>query len=163
MDACTHNRSWIPHRKWEERVTKPDSQQIQELMARYANAIDSKDYTAIGFCFTEDATASYSDFSGPLNGRAAILAHMRKALGPLTSTQHIFGNFIIDTEGEEGRATCAILAQHLGAGGTAGKTYLSGGQYSLTLRRIGDDWQIANASAREVWSMGDRALLPQTG
>lgn len=132
-------------------------------MARYAGAIDAKDYAAIGTCFTEDALASYSSFSEPLEGREAILAHMRKALEPLATTQHIFGNFIVDVDGDEARASCAIIAQHLGSGDASENYYLSGGQYSLRLQKPDGEWKIAWASAREVWSIGDRSLLPQTG
>lgn len=130
-------------------------------MARYAGAIDAKDYAGIGACFTDDAEASYSSFSEPLEGREAILAHMRRALEPLATTQHIFGNFIVDVEGDGARASCAIIAQHLGSGDASEAHYLSGGQYSLTLRKQDGEWRIARASAREVWSMGDRSLLPQ--
>lgn len=144
-------------------MIKQDNQLIQELMAHYANAIDAKDYTAIGACFTEDATARYSDFSPPLVGRSAIIAHMRKALEPLATTQHVFGNFIIDVAGENATTSCAIIAQHMGSALATGTSYLSGGQYSLTLRKHGGDWQIADVAAREVWSMGDRTLLPQEG
>lgn len=141
-------------------MTKPDHQLIQERMAHYANAIDAKDYPAIGDCFTHDAEAKYSDFSALLIGRETILAHMRKALEPLAVTQHIFGNFIVDVDGDVATASCAILAQHL-AGGAEAATYLSGGQYTLKLRRAGGEWRISSAMAREVWSIGDRMLLPR--
>jgi ketosteroid isomerase-like protein len=141
-------------------MQKQDNQLIQELMARYAATIDAKDYAGIGACFTEDATARYSDFSPPLAGRGPIVTHMRKALDPLPTTQHMFGNFIIDVDGDTAQASCAIIAQHMGS---EGRNYLSGGQYALRLRRHGEDWQIADATAREVWSMGDRSLLPQDG
>jgi ketosteroid isomerase-like protein len=140
-------------------VTKPDHQLIQERMAHYANAIDAKDYAAIGDCFTDDAEAKYSDFSSLLIGRKTILAHMRKALEPLGVTQHIFGNFIVDIDGYAATASCAIIAQHLAAG-AEGRTYLSGGQYTLKLRRAEGEWRIGSAMAREVWSIGDRTLLP---
>ncbi|MFA7601429.1 MAG: nuclear transport factor 2 family protein [Novosphingobium sp.] len=143
-------------------MTKTDHEQVQELMASYANAIDAKDYGAIGDCFTQDAEAKYSDFSPLLRGREAILLHMRKALEPLRVTQHIFGNFIVDTDGDAGTASCAIIAQHIGPESDP-KTYLSGGQYSLKLRRSAGRWQIASAMAQEVWSSGAREMLPRQG
>lgn len=95
---------------------KTDRTQIEELMARYASAIDAKQYDEIASCFAADATAQYPGFSGLLKGTSDIVAHMRLALDALDATQHLFTNFIIDIEDDSARLSCEILAQHVRRG-----------------------------------------------
>jgi hypothetical protein len=142
-------------------MTKTDREQVQELMSLYANALDTKDYAGIGDCFTPDATAEYAGFAEPLHGREAILAHMRKALEPLESTQHLFANFIIDVDGDAGTLSCAIIAQHVRRGHH--DTFLAGGQYKVEVARGADRWRMSRVDARSRWGMGDRGMLPKAG
>ena len=81
-------------------VTMTAREQIQQLVAIYARALDARDYTTIADCFAPDASAEFVGFSGPMTGREAIDAHMKKALGPLAITQHMFTNFIIEIDGD---------------------------------------------------------------
>ena len=138
---------------------KTDREQIEELTASYAGAIDGKDYTAIADCFAPDATVVYAGYSEDLTGHAAIVEHMRLALDPLDATQHLFANFIIDIDGDAARMTCDILAQHL----CGGESYLVGGKYDVRLTKLGGSWKFARISARTVWSSGKRDMLPRTG
>ena len=45
---------------------KTDREQIQELTAIYASAIDRKDYEAIADCFAPDAAVIYTGYSEEL-------------------------------------------------------------------------------------------------
>lgn len=144
-------------------MAKTDSEQIQELMATYANAIDAKSYDGILACFTDDATAQYGDFSKPLSGHRDIDRQMRLVLDNLTATQHLFANFIVDVNGDEAHLTCGILAQHVRGGDSGSEMYLSGGKYVVDLRRIGDGWKMACVRAGPVWAQGNRDLLPKLG
>lgn len=136
---------------------------MRELTAIYARAIDEKDYAAIAECFTPDAVAQYNGFSLVLNGREEIVAHMRKALDPLSATQHMFTNFIIEGDGASATLSCDILAQHLPGGTTDRETYLAGGRYRVELRKAAERWQFAKLDAQSVWGMGSRDLLPKSG
>jgi len=138
---------------------KSDYEQVRELAARYAGAIDCTDYDAIEACFAPDAGVIYAGFSEELKGHEAIIAHMRRALDSLEATQHMFTNFIIDIDGDKAEMTCDILAQHL----HDGETFLAGGKYEVRLVRIAGSWKFARISARTVWSMGNREMLPKSG
>jgi ketosteroid isomerase-like protein len=140
-------------------MTKTDHDEIQQLMASYAYAIDAKDYDGITACFTPDAATTYAGYSSMLTGHAEIRAHMKRALDALDVTQHLFANFIIDTEGDTGALKCDILAQHV----RQGERYIAGGKYKVEVRRSAGQWKIARVSARSVWSDGTRALLPNSG
>jgi ketosteroid isomerase-like protein len=138
---------------------KTDYNQIQELMALYAYAVDSKDYDGIAGCFTADAEAIYSGFSDRLKGLAEIGTHMKKALEALDVTQHLFTNFIVDVEGDAARFTCDVIAQHVQKSGK----FMAGGKYKLEARRTAGKWKIARLSMNFVWNDGDRAMLPKAG
>jgi uncharacterized protein (TIGR02246 family) len=145
-------------------MVKTDWEQICELMATYANAIDAKDYAGIADCFTDDASATYGDFSETLQGRAAITAHMERSLAPLDATHHVFGNFIVDAEGDAGRLSASIIARHERRGAPGGDSYLAGNRYKVEVRRAAGAWKIAQAAVGPVmWSEGNRDLLPRAG
>ena len=139
-----------------------DREAIRELTAIYAKAIDEKDYPAIGECFTPDAVAQYNGFSLVLNGREEIVAHMRKALDPLSATQHMFANFIIEGDATAAKLSCDIIAQHVKGGATDRETYLAGGRYKVELQKPAGRWQFVKLDAQSVWGMGSRDLLPKS-
>jgi uncharacterized protein (TIGR02246 family) len=140
-------------------MTKTEHDEIQQLMASYAYALDTRDYDGLMSCFTTDATTVYAGHSDVLRGHEQIEAHMRRALEPLDATQHLFTNFIIHTDRDTGTVKCDILAQHI----CRGEKYTAGGKYDVDVRRSSGRWQIARVSARSVWSEGNRAMLPKSG
>lgn len=142
-------------------MTKANRDLIQERMAHYAAAIDTKDYGGIADCFFPDATVDYAGFTRPLQGIDPIIAHMRDSLAPLDAMQHIFSNFIIDISGTEARLTCDILAQHIRQGLPGGDSFMAGGKYDVRLRKVGGDWKFTTIAATTVWSSGNRSLLPK--
>jgi ketosteroid isomerase-like protein len=139
-------------------VIKTDHDEIRQLMAVYADAIDAKDYDAITACFTPDAITVYAGYSDTLRGPAEIEAHMRRALDQLDASQHLLTNFIIDVDEDNGLLRCDILAQHV----RQNERFLAGGKYCVEIRRIAGNWKIARLTARTIWSEGDRAMLPGT-
>ena len=147
----------------EETVKKSDRDQIQELMAVYAGALDCKDFDRIAACFLPDAVVEYTGFSGNTEGRSAIIDHMKLALGPLDATQHLFANFIVDIEGNNARLTCDIIAQHVLQGAPGGDTYLAGGKYHVLLEKPDGEWRFARILATSVWGDGNRDMLPKAG
>lgn len=144
-------------------MSHSDRDRIQELFARYAEAIDSKDYPAIVACFASDATAQYGDFSTLLRGHGEIEGQMRLVLENLDVTQHLFANFIIAIDGDSGRVRCGLIAQHVRFGEGGAQPYMSGGKYDVEVRRIGGDWKMLHVAAGSVWSEGNRDLLPRNG
>jgi uncharacterized protein (TIGR02246 family) len=140
-----------------------DREQIQQLVAIYARALDARDYTTIADCFAPDASAEFVGFSGPMSGREAIDAHMKKALGPLAITQHMFTNFIIEIDGDSATLYCDAMGQHVTGEGEDAETYLSGGKYNAEMRRRDGQWRFQNLVAKAIWGMGDREMLPRKG
>lgn len=139
-----------------------DREQIQEMMARYALALDKKDYDGVAACFTADAEIVYAGYSGTLKGHDVIIAHMKHAIEPLDATQHLFTNFLIDVDGDDAQLTCYIIAQHVRKGTPGGDFYLAGGRYELKLKRDGGAWKMAWGAPQQLWGDGNRDLLPKS-
>jgi len=62
---------------------------IKQLKARYFRLLDTKQWDAWGDLFTDDVV--FVDTSAPgdrMEGREAIVAQLRKLLGPATTTHH---------------------------------------------------------------------------
>ena len=137
-------------------MTGTEYEQIQQLMAIYAYAIDAKDYDAIAACFTPDAVAVYEGHSHVLRGQGEIVAHMKLALNPFDVTQHLVTNHIVDVEGGNGQLKCDVLGQHV----RQGERLIAGGKYIVELRRTAGQWKISRLSARSVWSDGNKSMLP---
>lgn len=141
---------------------KTDREQLQELMAAYANFIDTKQYSSLTDCFTPDATAIYAGFGSTLEGAKAIEQHMRKCLDPLDATQHLFANFVIDIDGDTARISAGVIAQHLLRGAPGGETYMAGNTYKVRARKIEGTWKIDEVSLPPtIWSQGNRDILPK--
>ena len=65
---------------------------IKRLKYRYVRALDLKRWEELGQCLTEDCRSAYGDGHFSFDGREAILAFLRDALGPATRiTTHRVG------------------------------------------------------------------------
>jgi len=65
----------------------PDLQEIEaikRLKYRYVRSLDLKLWDELGECLTEDCRSAYGDGHFSFDGRAAILAFLKDALGPTT-------------------------------------------------------------------------------
>ncbi len=118
-----------------------DQLEIRELLARYANALDDRDWKRLASCFTPDATGDYGNV-GSYEGFAAIEALCRNTLEPLDASQHLVGSIEIELSGDSARARCAFLAQHTRRGCEGGDNYTLGGSYRDELVYTPDGWRI---------------------
>lgn len=143
-------------------LEKSDHDQLLELMAKYANALDFKRYDAITDCFAETASIDYAGFTEPVTGAASITAYIRSAIEPLDVSQHVFGNFIVDIDGNAAVLTCDVIAQHIGNGAHNGDALQAGGKYRVRAVKEQGTWRFSAIQARSLWSQGNRHLLPKT-
>jgi ketosteroid isomerase-like protein len=65
-----------------------DRLEIQDLLARYSDAIDRHDLEALDTLFTEDAVVDYSEFGGPRGSLATVKEFLAKCshCTPATTT-----------------------------------------------------------------------------
>ena len=81
---------------------------IPNRIARYARALDDRDFDAVAACFTADAQVTYSGTTLE-PGREAIVAYLQGLRG-LIATTHIMSVPVIELDGYRARVETSGLA-----------------------------------------------------
>lgn len=135
-----------------------DRLEIADVLARYASAIDERDWKRLATCFTPDAIGAYGP-GAPREGYPAIEALCRATLEPLDASQHLVGSIEIRVEDDRARSRCSVQAQHIRRGLSEGDSYLLGGTYRDDWIRTADGWRIRRRELRVLWVEGNPAVL----
>ena len=135
-----------------------DRLEIAEILARYASAIDERDWDRLATCFTADAVGDYAG-APPREGYAAIEALCRRTLAPLDASQHLVGSIEIELQGDQARSRCAVQAQHTRRGLAEGENYLVGGTYQDAWVRTDEGWRIRRRRLQVLWQEGNPGVL----
>jgi 3-phenylpropionate/cinnamic acid dioxygenase small subunit len=138
--------------------TLQDKQEITEICYRYGYAVDRRDWTALAGLFTPDADAYYLDLP-PCHGYQAIEDTCRVALTPLSATQHLIANVVVQLDGDRAQSSCYLQAQHVMAGTPGGDTFIIAGRYDDELVRTGDGWRIRERRLAGIWTDGNPAVV----
>lgn len=133
---------------------------IARQLILFARAMDARDWAALDAIVAEEATGDYGE--GPLAGRAAIVATMRKYLDGCGPTQHLLGNLVIDLDGDRATSRCYVNDIHLGPGDKSALTFRTLGDYhDRWERRDGRWWMVerikhnrAHVGTFEVFGLG---------
>ena len=134
-----------------------DRLEIADLCARYAFALDAKDWALLESCFT--GAPAFVHPGGRLEGVEAILTRAKGALEPLDASQHLLGNIVADVDGDSAHCTCYFQAQHVRRGTPGGDTYIIAGSYTDALTRTSGGWKIAERVQVYLWRDGNRAVV----
>lgn len=141
-------------------MVKSDRDEIVELMVRYGASIDTRDFALLRTCFTPDAVVSYASFAGEeLRGADALDAFLRRSAGTLDATHHMFLNFTVDADGDTGRFTCAVQAQHIVYNTPEGDIFTVGGNYANDVVRTPEGWRMTRLDFKPIWTAGNPALV----
>jgi 3-phenylpropionate/cinnamic acid dioxygenase small subunit len=138
---------------------------INDLIIRYAEAVDNHDGGALASCFTDDAGATFAGIPVPGRGGAAIVAFLASLPGGAAGTaepmktSHLFTNVVINLDGDqaEARSRAAVYSVR----GTPGQVRVRGISYQDRMRRTPDGWRIANRVHSVAWE-GAMETVPIT-
>src|SRR4051794_4679791 len=78
-----------------------DGAEIQDLIVRYATAIDTRDWPLLGRVFAEGAEIDYRPNGGPVSTYPSMVELLAASLEPFAATQHVMTNMAIDVQGDE--------------------------------------------------------------
>ena len=134
-----------------------DRIEIGELCARYAYALDRKDWGGVAACFAEPAVFTHP--GGRLDGVDAILARTVGALGRLDASQHLIGSITAEVTGDTARSFCYFHAQHVRRGAPGGHLYTIAGSYADRLVRTPAGWRIAERVQEYLWRDGNPQVI----
>src|SRR5215831_18522414 len=114
---------------------------IQQLIARFANSFDTKDWSALADCLAEELYTDYSDLRGtPAEtiSRSRFVALRRSALQAL-QTHHLCGNVEVGVAQDRAEAKVSMTIHRRAETGATFDTHCL---YTFGLERIAQRWAI---------------------
>jgi 3-phenylpropionate/cinnamic acid dioxygenase small subunit len=120
-----------------------DRQEIDDLLTRYATAVDTKDWELYETCFTEDAFIDYESAGGIKGKLPEIRAWLEKTMEMFPMTQHVVCNRVIEFEGSTGTARSVFYnPMALPQEDSAHILFFDGGYYNDKLVKTETGWRI---------------------
>lgn len=132
-----------------------DRRAIDDVLYRYAHALDFREWELMDEVFAPDAVADFLELGGVHEGREAIVSFVAAALTGLDATQHIIATPRVLLDGDRATATCYLQAQHVFRGAPGGDHFLVGGHYVDELVRTPEGWRITHRTLHMTWSEGN--------
>jgi len=115
-----------------------DRIEINDLLTRYAKAVDRKDWALYRTVFTADAHIDYRSAGGVEAGLDEMCAWLDKSLAMFESTQHLIGNVEVQVNGDQ--ATVEAMF-HNPLKLPDGNIWVTGGWYHHDLVRTAEGWR----------------------
>lgn len=122
-----------------------DRMEIADLVHRYAQIIDAKDFDLLREeIFCDDAFVDYSVFGGSKGDVETTIAFLRKAFRLFPNTQHLNANIQIQVDGDRasGRIMC-LNPQEMKLPDRDEHIFFCGLWYVDEYRRTDQGWRIA--------------------
>jgi 3-phenylpropionate/cinnamic acid dioxygenase small subunit len=120
-----------------------DRQEIDDLLTRYATAVDTKDWDLYETCFTEDAFIDYESAGGIKGKLPEIRAWLEKTLAMFPMTQHVVCNRVVEIEGATATARSVFYnPMALPQEDSAQILFFDGGYYNDQLVKLAAGWRI---------------------
>lgn len=129
-----------------------DRIEIDDLLTRYATALDAKDWDLWASCFLADAAIDYSAAGGIKGTVAEVRQWLSEVMASFPMTQHLVTNRVVEVEGDT--ATCrSALFNPMGMSDAGGLlVFFDGGYYRDRLVRGADGWRIAERVEEPTFS-----------
>lgn len=134
-----------------------DSVFIQELIAKFANSFDLKDWDGLQSCFTESIFTDYSDLRGtpPETVLAADYVKSRREALDHLKLHHLVGNYEIDFP-DTGGATCR--ASMIVWRKSETEEFSSHCFYIFQLVQQSGEWRISGITQKVFWNDGKASI-----
>jgi 3-phenylpropionate/cinnamic acid dioxygenase small subunit len=134
-----------------------DRDAVRDLVVRFANAFDLRDWNALRACLAAEIFVDYSAFRGEpprtvtaeayVDARASALAALR--------TQHLSTNHQVTLAGDRAECFSAFLIHRVAPAAPAGAdTFDTAGHYWHGCARTPDGWRIDRIRQTVLWTRG---------
>ncbi|MCX8070957.1 MAG: nuclear transport factor 2 family protein [Candidatus Binatia bacterium] len=130
-----------------------DRLEIQDLLTRYATALDTRDWDLFTRCFTPDATIDYTAVGGIKGSLPVVRAWLAEVFARFAMTQHMVSNFDVRIDGDT--AECrSCLFNPMGITDEDGNlvVFFEGGYYHDRLVRTAEGWRIRERVEQPTFS-----------
>jgi 3-phenylpropionate/cinnamic acid dioxygenase small subunit len=131
--------------------TLADRIEIAELLARYADMVDRRDWPRMNRIFALEATIDFRPSGGPNGPFREMLAWLDRALDSWPKNLHLITNVIVDLDGDRASSRCYFHVS------IARETH-DGNQYTVTdsgrfidqLIRSANGWRIVSRVCEQI-------------
>jgi SnoaL-like protein len=133
-----------------------DRFKIQEMIARFANSFDVKDWNELESCFTDSLTADYSDLRGtpPEKVKASdYVSARRESLDPL-KLHHLVSNYEIDLNLNTATCRASMIVWRK----SEEEEFTSHCVYTFQLTKQESDWKISGITQKVLWNEGTASI-----
>jgi hypothetical protein len=137
-----------------------DRLDIQDLLARYCIALDSRDFDLLETCFLPNSFMDYETLQPMPRGYLDFADVCRNLLEHVPVTQHLLGTISIHVNGDAATADSYVQATHVNE---QGKASVTGGHYHDDLVRTAYGWRISQRVLRRQWGSGEPPNLAGHG
>ncbi|KAH6612715.1 hypothetical protein C7974DRAFT_323040 [Boeremia exigua] len=155
------------------RINPMDVLAVRNVISRYCEALDTKDFTLLESVFTQDVSAEYP-FNSDLQGVKAVATAIRARLGPVRTHHSLTTQRIVfEDTGKVAHAVTYFQGAHFGQGPHEGKLLCAYGRYidDLVLRQGGDEgvpgasglWRIERRKVAFTQRIGDERIMSEHG
>jgi ketosteroid isomerase-like protein len=151
------------------RVDPADRSDLDDLVARYAAAVDRRDWAALGALFAEDAVLVTPDVTGSLeplvesHGRDAVVATISAVAGFAATLHHLTGS-VWEVSGSTAEGRTTAVAHHVEAGPEP-RSWVWHVEYADRCTRSGAGWVFSRRTltVRMIEARAPARVLPFTG
>ena len=134
-----------------------DRFRIQEVIGRFANSFDVKDWNALEACFTETLYTDYSDLRGtpPQHISAAEYTKQRRASLDHLKLHHLVSNYEIEFSGS---TNAACRASMIVWRKSDEEEFTSHCVYAFQLQKFDAEWKISSITQKVLWNEGTSSI-----
>jgi 3-phenylpropionate/cinnamic acid dioxygenase small subunit len=138
-----------------------DRIEIDDLLTRYATAVDRKDWELFASCFTPDALIDYTAAGGIKGNLHEIKKWLAEVLPMFPMTQHLITNKVVEVRGDRATSRC-ILFNPMGLPDGKGSMalFIDGAYYNDELVRTEQGWRMAKRVIEYAYTTRSHAILP---
>ena len=141
-----------------------DRVEITEVLSRYAQYVDERDWDRLGEVFVPGAVVDFTNNGGERNTYPEITGYLQESLSIFAAIQHYQTNFAIDVDGDTATVRNYVVTQMVTIVDGADQLLMDGGCYDSTLVRTPGGWRLQEYVASLVWLDGEwPAGVPRPG
>ena len=131
-----------------------DKGAISDLIARYPQIVDEREWDRLDELFTSDARIDFSAFGGPTDTPEGIKQFLRDSLGSFARSQHMMGLPDITLEGDRARSrTSCTNPMVIDKGDGTREVWLIGLWYDDEFARTPDGWRFTSRKQERCYSV----------
>jgi hypothetical protein len=128
-----------------------DRVEIQEVMARYAAAVDSRRWELLDQVFMKGSVVDFGPNGGVRDEYPGIVDYLRTAMAGFAAYQHYLSNFVTQVDGDRATSRFYVWTPLVTIVDGRDDIIVDGGFYDATFVRTPDGWRVEQLVSGLVW------------